>query len=122
MTMVEMLGVGGTLIYGLRVALIGMLVVFVGLIILIIMIEFISLLIRQNEERLTHAAKEAAQLPETAGAEDDELVAVIAAVLAAMEFKESEVPVISRIAEQHSVRSMRNRPGMMEFHEKTAVG
>jgi sodium pump decarboxylase gamma subunit len=134
MSMVDVLGVGGTLLYGFKVAIIGMTVVFVGLIILIAMIHVISAVLNYALAKKTDAEGSPSDLSPVrdwpsdqdqhemvaviaaavAAAEDedgDEIAAVIAAALAALDENQgSPIRIMSRtIRENSPVWSMRGR-------------
>jgi sodium pump decarboxylase gamma subunit len=129
MSMVDTLGVGGTLIYGFKVAVIGMVVVFIGLIILIALIHILSAILKYVTPRKTAADLTSTDL--TSGglvsvrasgqdlngtAEDEnEVVAVITAVLAMLDEEQSSVRPMSRKAGESSPAwSMRGRVENME--------
>ena len=132
MTMVDVLGVGGTVMYGLRVGLIGMLVVFTGLIILIVTIKFLSLVLHHNDIRKgqfagnapnagfsqTKAALETGNITEVDDSED-EIVAVISAVLAMMESQKGdqkpELTVMERKGNASAVRTAKHRQEAIEY-------
>ncbi|MDR1204759.1 MAG: OadG family protein [Peptococcaceae bacterium] len=99
--MVDVLGVGGTLQYGFQVAVIGMVVVFVGLIILIAMIYVMGAVLKLfasgDQDGETGRETEPAAADQEPGRDPDELVAVIAAAVAASG-PESEDETVAAIA------------------------
>jgi sodium pump decarboxylase gamma subunit len=134
MNMVEAFGVGGTLLYGFNVAIIGMVVVFVGLIILIAMIHAISAVLNYTFAKKTETdeiqadlspvrdwapdqdqdeivAVMAAAVAAAENEDEDEIAAVIAAALAALDENQgSPIRIMSRaIRENAPVWSMRGR-------------
>lgn len=128
--MVDALGVGGTLLYGFQVALIGMTVVFFGLIILIAMIYVMGAILKLSASDGGGAGKDlggpdralADRAPDP-GSDQDELAAVIAAAIAASE-SESEDEAVAAIAavlavldqeEQAPVRVMSREAGGSSF-------
>jgi sodium pump decarboxylase gamma subunit len=101
MNVVDVLGVGGTLLYGFQVAIIGMVVVFVGLIILIAMIYVMGAVLKlfasDDQGGKPGREPERAAADMEAGGDQDELAAVIAAAVAASE-PENENEVAAAIA------------------------
>ena len=92
------------LIFGLSVTVIGMLIVFFGLVILIFCVKGMNMLFAQKKKKVTPAAApapvtapEAVATPEPAAQDDSVLAAVIAAAVAAMWQDENTGFVVRRI-------------------------